>query len=96
MLIIRGVNLFPSQVEEQILKCPELAPHYLLEVSRSGRLDELTVQVELRENSDEAQSAAALHRHIKDNIGISAAIRVCAPGSLPRSSGKAARIRDLR
>jgi phenylacetate-CoA ligase len=96
MLIIRGVNLFPSQVEEQILKCPELAPHYLLEVRRSARLDELTVHVELRAGSDEAQSAAALHRHIKDNIGITAAIRVCAPGSLPRSSGKAARIRDLR
>ena len=96
MLIIRGVNLFPSQIEEQILKCPALAPHYLLEVSRSGRLDQLTVHVEVRAGSDEAGSAAALHRHIKDNIGVTAEVRVCTPGSLPRSTGKAARIRDLR
>jgi phenylacetate-CoA ligase len=96
MLIIRGVNLFPSQIEEQILKCPELSPHYVLEVSRPGRLDKLTVHVELRTESADAQSASVLSRHIKENIGITADIRTCLPGSLPRSVGKAARIRDLR
>lgn len=96
MLIIRGVNVFPTQIEEQILKCPALAPHYVLEVRRPGRLDELTVRVELRAGSSEAQVAGTLAHHIKQNIGISAAIEICAPGSIDRSAGKAVRIRDLR
>ena len=96
MLIIRGVNVFPSQVEEQILKCPALAPHYLLEIARPGRLDELTVHVELRGDGAEGRSADELAGHIKDNIGVTARIRLCPPDSLERSAGKAVRIRDLR
>ena len=96
MLIIRGVNLFPSQVEEQILKCPDLAPHYLLEVTRPERLDELTVQVESRASDADTSAAEALARHIKENIGVTAQIRLCPPGTLGRSAGKAVRVKDLR
>jgi phenylacetate-CoA ligase len=96
MLIIRGVNLFPSQVEEQILRCPELSPHYLLEVSRPERMDELMVHVEVREAMAETQSAEVLSRHIKENIGLSAKVRLHSPGDLGRSMGKATRVRDLR
>jgi len=96
MLIIRGVNLFPSQIEEQILKCPELAPHYLLEVTRPGRLDELTVHVETRAGKVESRSADMLSHHIKANIGVTASVRLCSPGTLGRSAGKAARVKDLR
>ncbi len=96
MLIIRGVNVFPSQIEEQILKCPQLAPHYLLVVRRSGRLDELTVDVELRPGAVDQESAAILSRHIKDHIGVTAEIQICPPGSLDRSGGKAVRVRDMR
>ena len=96
MLIIRGVNVFPSQIEEQILKCTALAPHYLLEITRPGRLDELTVHVELRGDGIEGESADELAAHIKDNIGVTARVRLCAPDSLERSAGKAVRIRDLR
>ncbi len=96
MLIIRGVNLFPSQIEEQILKCPELAPHYLLEVTRPERLDELTVYVETRAPEAETRTADALSRHIKENIGVTAQTKLCSPGTLGRSSGKAVRVKDLR
>jgi phenylacetate-CoA ligase len=96
MLIIRGVNLFPSQVEEQILRCPELSPHYLLEVSRPERMDELMIHVEVREAMAETQSAEVLSRHIKENIGLSAKVRLHSPGDLGRSMGKATRVRDLR
>lgn len=96
MLIIRGVNLFPSQIEEQILKCPDLAPHYLLEVTRPARLDELTVHVETRAGEGQSSSAAALSHHIKANIGVSVRVRLCSPGSLGRSAGKAVRVKDLR
>jgi phenylacetate-CoA ligase len=96
MLIIRGVNVFPSQIEEQILKCRDLSPHYLLEVTRGSRLDELTVHVELRPGTTGSQSVDGLSRHIKENIGVTAAIQLCSPGTLNRSAGKATRIRDLR
>lgn len=96
MLIIRGVNVFPTQVEEQILKCPELAPHYLLEVSRPDRLDELIVHVEARAGEGESRSADVLSRHIKENIGVTAEVRLCSPGTLSRSAGKAVRVKDLR
>jgi phenylacetate-CoA ligase len=99
MLIIRGVNVFPSQIEELILRYSGLAPHYEIEVSRPHRLDELSIVVEARPEIDhhalEAQGrqlAAAL----KANIGISADIRVAPSGSLPRSAGKASRVKDRR
>jgi phenylacetate-CoA ligase len=99
MMIIRGVNVFPTQVEEQILKEPALAPHYLIEISRPGRMDELKIIVERRDGADDAAAGAAakgLRHHIKTMIGISTAIEIVDPGSVERSLGKARRIRDLR
>jgi len=99
MLIIRGVNVFPSQIEELILGCEALAPHYEIEVTRPNRLDEICVVVEGRpERTDAAHRAEAvlLAARLKDNIGISADIRVAASGSLPRSAGKASRVKDRR
>jgi phenylacetate-CoA ligase len=98
MLLIRGVNVFPSQVEEQVLKCPDLAPLYLIEVSRPARLDEVCLRVELRPGSsaDPAQVARELQARIKDTIGVSARVDVAATGSMERSQGKAKRVNDLR
>ncbi|MHA6964773.1 phenylacetate--CoA ligase [Zobellella denitrificans] len=99
MLIIRGVNVFPSQVEEQILKFPQLTPHYQLEVSRHGHLDSLMVKVELRHDCASADLHSLGHqlRHrIKAMIGISTQIDIVGEGQLPRSEGKAARVLDLR
>ena len=102
MLIIRGVNLFPTQVEELILKQPELAPHYLLEVTRPGALDELTVHVEmgadLGQGSQEARHAAAraLEHNVKAYIGVTATVRLALPGGIERSLGKAKRVLDKR
>jgi phenylacetate-CoA ligase len=100
MMIIRGINVFPSQIEEQVLKCRGLAPHYLIELSRERRLDAMTVHVEaVPDHADaagrQAQEAELAH-HIKSIIGISARIRVGDPGSIERSAGKAKRIVDLR
>ncbi len=100
MLIIRGVNLFPSQIEELLQEDSRLTLHYLLEVRRDGPLDQLTVVVEGRPEAagPEAREAAAaeLQRHIKSRIGVSATVRVTEPGSIERSMGKARRIIDLR
>jgi phenylacetate-CoA ligase len=101
MLVIRGVNVFPSQVEEQVLRVAGLAPHYQLEVTREGHLDQLEVKVECQ--SEAAADAALRSRlagelasHIKAMIGISAKVRVCDPGSIERSAGKARRVIDHR
>jgi len=99
MLIIRGVNVFPSQIEEQILHCQGLAPHYEIEISRPHRLDEVRVSVEARSelSADAHQAEAALlATKLKALIGISAEIRVVSFGSLRRSTGKAARVNDRR
>lgn len=99
MMIIRGVNVFPTQIEEQILKEPALSPHYLLEITRPGRMDDLKVIVERRADASDAEIAAAarsLRRHIKTMIGISTAVEIVPPGGVERSAGKARRIRDLR
>jgi phenylacetate-CoA ligase len=99
MLIIRGVNVFPTQIEEMILRCAGLAPHYEIEISRPNRLDEIRIVVESRTALDEAAKAAAaalLSAKLKDHIGISAQVEVAAGGSLPRSAGKAVHVRDLR
>ena len=99
MLIIRGVNLFPSQVEELLLKEGALSPHYQLEVTREGRLDELTVLVEPRteKDGDAARKAAEnLARDIKSRIGVSAKTKLRAPGAVERSAGKARRVVDKR
>ena len=99
MLIIRGVNVFPSQIEELILRCKGLAPHYEIEITRPDRLDEISIVVEARpELGDNGRQAEALllAAKLKDNIGISADIRVAASGSLPRSAGKANHVKDRR
>jgi phenylacetate-CoA ligase len=97
MLVIRGVNVFPSQVEEQVLRCAALAPLYLIEVSRPARLDEVCVKVELRDGGgDRDRAARELQARIKEVIGISARIEVLPPSSMERSQGKARRVVDLR
>lgn len=99
MLIVRGVNVFPSQIEEQILRCKGLAPHYRIDLTRPERMDVVTVHVELKAGSLDSDASAAereLRHHIKNVIGISVEIRVRAANSLERSSGKAVRVRDLR
>ncbi len=102
MLIIRGVNVFPSQIEELILKMPRLSAHYVLEVSRSGHLDELDVLVEPKPEfaaageTDKATTARELQHHIKSYIGVSTRIRIVAVGSIERSIGKAKRVIDRR
>jgi phenylacetate-CoA ligase len=95
MLIVRGVNVFPSQIEELILREPTLGPHYVLELTRDGRLDCLTVRVEGREAADEEAGRALQHR-IKSLIGVSADVQVVAPGAIERSQGKAKRVIDKR
>jgi phenylacetate-CoA ligase len=100
MLIVRGVNLFPSQIEELILADRRLAPHYVLEIRRVQRLDDLTVIAEARADAaDEITRAAArrdLSHHIKSRIGITTKVSVVEPGRVDRSAGKARRIVDLR
>ena len=100
MLIIRGINLFPTQVEELVIKDGRLAPHYQLEVSREGNLDSLDIHVELRPDCRDqtARDAAALElqKHIKSLIGISSRVRVHEAGQVERSSGKARRVIDHR
>jgi phenylacetate-CoA ligase len=102
MLIVRGVNLFPSQVEHVLLQVPEAAPHYLLVLLREEALDTLEVRVEAR--ADVAASGAPamralagdLRRRIRDGIGLTVEVTVLPPGSIERSAGKAKRILDLR
>jgi phenylacetate-CoA ligase len=96
MLIIRGVNVFPSQIEEQILKTPGLSPHYVLEVTRPDRMDELKIIVEARGGVDARAAANELKHHVKTMIGVSAAIEIAPEGAVERSAGKAKRVRDLR
>ena len=89
----------PFRIEELIMRCGGLAPHYEIELTRPNRLDEISIVVEARPElgDDEHRSAALLlAAKVKDNIGISADIRVAASGSLPRSSGKANRVKDRR
>jgi len=99
MLIIRGVNVFPSQIEELILRCQGLAPHYEIEITRPNRMDEMRILVEARpELAAHAHSAEAsqLAGKLKDIVGISADIFVVTSGSLRRSSGKAVHVNDRR
>ncbi|HEY3177256.1 MAG TPA: phenylacetate--CoA ligase PaaK [Casimicrobiaceae bacterium] len=99
MLIIRGVNVFPTQIEELILKQTALAPHYQLEVTRPRNLDELTVLVERGigvGHADGEAAGAALAHLIKSLIGVTAAVNVVASGGIERSLGKAKRIIDKR
>lgn len=99
MMIVRGVNVFPSQIEEQILKCSALAPHYRIELSRVGRLDEIKILVEgrLGSNGDERhRDTILLANRIKEIIGISAVVLLASAGTLSPSQGKATRVVDNR
>jgi phenylacetate-CoA ligase len=100
MIILRGVNLFPTQVEELILRTPALSPHFQLVLSRPGRLDELTVRVEARADAgaqdERTRAGEELGKLVKENIGITVAVDVVEPGAIERSEGKAERILDLR
>ncbi len=101
MMIIRGVNVFPSQIEELILQRPLLAPHYVCEIDKDGPLDRLTVRVELKagEHTDGSAAAgaqAALEHAIKSLIGVSCRVKVEPAGAIERSIGKAKRVVDRR
>jgi len=100
MIILRGVNVFPTQIEEQLLKVPALAPHFQIVLSRDGRMDNMAITVEAVEgHTDDAARAAAakaLAHHIKSVVGVSAKVDVGLPGSAPRSEGKARRVVDNR
>jgi len=101
MLIIRGVNVYPSQIEAVLVGLPDIAPHYQLVVERRGSLDHVTVEVEaapeVPQSADAyARIAEAARHHIKSMIGITTDVAVKAPGEIPRSQGKAVRVRDLR
>ncbi len=100
MIILRGVNVFPTQVEELVLATPDLAPYFQIELTRDGRMDAMTVHVEAGSDaaSSEARNAAAgvLSKKIKDTIGVGTKVTVGAPGTVERSQGKARRVIDNR
>jgi phenylacetate-CoA ligase len=99
MIILRGVNLFPTQIEELILRTSELSPHFQCVLTREGRLDALTVRVERRPEAaaDSAREAgAALAEHVKNTIGVSINVEVIEPDTVERSMGKMRRIVDQR
>ncbi len=102
MLIIRGVNVFPSQIESILLETQGLTPHYQLLVKREGNLDTLEVQVEVDEKifSDEVKNLQRLggkiQKHIKEFLGVTATVKLVEPRSIQRSEGKAKRIVDMR
>jgi phenylacetate-CoA ligase len=99
MMIIRGVNVFPTQIEELILSDPLLAPHYQVEITRPRNLDEMTVLVERAPAAGAADADAAgarLAQRLKDLIGVTAAVRVMQSGGVERSLGKAKRVVDKR
>jgi phenylacetate-CoA ligase len=101
MLIIRGVNVFPSQIEELIVGQQYLTPHYKLEVRREGALDHLEVMVELDQQAANVASirddaARDLQRRIKSYVGVTASVSICNPGDIERSVGKAKRVFDRR
>ncbi|MGB5082081.1 MAG: phenylacetate--CoA ligase [Burkholderiales bacterium] len=101
MLIIRGVNVYPSQVEAVLVGFPDVAPYYQLVVERRGPMDHLTVEVEIVQALSTTAAAHAvvaeqLRRHIKSMIGVTTEVVMKQPGDIPRSQGKAVRVRDLR
>jgi phenylacetate-CoA ligase len=99
MLIIRGVNLFPTQIEELVLQQGQLSGHYQLVVSRDGHLDEVMVRCEIQPafaSSDRAALARELQHRIKTLIGVSTRVEVLDPDGIERSLGKARRVIDTR
>jgi phenylacetate-CoA ligase len=99
MVILRGVNLFPTQIEEIVLRTPGVAPHFQLRLTRQGRLDALTVRAEARPDASaqvREAAARAIVAAVKDRIGVSVDVEIVEPESLERSVGKIRRIVDLR
>lgn len=97
MMIIRGVNVFPSQIEELILKQPNLAPHYQCVLTKEGPLDALAVHVEPAAGATaQAGDARALENDIKIYIGVTAKVHLAPEGAIERSMGKAKRVVDKR
>ncbi|WP_097866299.1 phenylacetate--CoA ligase PaaK [Streptomyces sp. rh34] len=99
MVILRGVNLFPTQIEEIVLRTPAVAPHFQLRLTRQGRLDALTVRAEARTGAtaaDREKAALAIAAAVKDGVGVSVGVEIVDPESLERSVGKIRRIVDLR
>ena len=100
MMIVRGVNVFPTQIEEQLFKIPVLSAHYQIELTREGRLDEMEIKVEARpdviDGGRHATAAHELAHLVKSNIGVSARVTIIPPGGIERSLGKARRVIDKR
>jgi phenylacetate-CoA ligase len=99
MIILRGVNVFPTQIEEIVLGTPGLAPHFQLLLTRENRMDELTVLAEAAQGADRAHrdaAAATVTRAVKEGIGVTVGVRILDPGSLERSTGKLRRVIDKR
>ena len=100
MMIVRGVNVFPTQIEEKLLAIPALSLHYQIILTREGRMDEMEIQVEARPDAaspDQKKTAASkLVQAIKDTIGVTARVNVMDPESIERSVGKAKRVIDRR
>jgi phenylacetate-CoA ligase len=98
MLIIRGVNVYPSQIEAVLVGFPGIAPHYQIALTREGALDEVTVEVELAADfaGDPLHKAGEVTRHLKSMIGVTCSVVPKQPGEVPRSQGKAVRVKDLR
>jgi phenylacetate-CoA ligase len=99
MIILRGVNLFPTQIEELILRIPALSPHFQCQLARPGRMDQMTVRVEHRVDADPVaarEDGVKLAKLIKNQIGVTVAVEVVAPGGIERSVGKMRRIIDNR
>ena len=98
MMIIRGVNVYPSQVEAVLVGFPGLAPHYQIVLTREGALDAMTVEVELTADfsGDRARKANEVTQHIKSMVGVTCGVVTKAPGEVPRSQGKAVRVVDRR
>jgi len=100
MIILRGVNVFPTQIEEQLFKCSDLSPHFQIELTRDDRLDVMTVHVEAMTDATESSrrdaAAKELAGHIKNTIGVSSKVNVTEPGGVERSLGKARRVVDNR
>ncbi|PRW62253.1 phenylacetate--CoA ligase PaaK [Actinopolyspora mortivallis] len=98
MIVLRGVNVFPSQIEELVLRQPELSPHFRIELTRSGRLDELCVRVEAAEPASARDRGVPerLVTAIRDSVGVGVTVEVVAPHTLDRSTGKSQRVVDLR
>lgn len=99
VIILRGVNVFPSQIEEIVLRAPGMAPHFQVQLSRRGRMDHMTILVEARPGTGPEQretAAKAIGQGVKDGVGVTVEVTVAEPETLERSLGKLRRVKDLR